>query len=83
MKRAKVPALRERGVHPDVFRYVEPQSCEGQFKQLNERKAETMKTYLRRDPKTVQHQSPARSTRRSYVASCQALTARRQVKVRP
>src|SRR5215510_11681395 len=46
MKRAKVSALRERGLH--CVCSAEPQCCEPKFKQPIERKADTMKSYILR-----------------------------------
>jgi len=46
MKRAKVSALRERGVRRLCD--AEPQCCEPKFKQPIERKADTIKTYVLR-----------------------------------
>ena len=56
MKAKKVSALRERGLRPDVGRETEPQVSES----INsiERKTDTMKTYLLRDPNTVEPQKP-------------------------
>jgi hypothetical protein len=56
MKACKVSALPERGLRRVCG--AEPQRCEPQSKQLNERKTDTMKTYILRDPKAVQPQNP-------------------------
>ena len=59
MKREAVSSFRERGLRSDSRRCADLQGCEGQLKQ-QEKKADTMKNYLLRDPKAVQPQSPAR-----------------------
>jgi len=52
MKRVKVSAFRERGLRPDVCREAEPQGWSIKNSNL-ERKADTMKTYILRNSKTV------------------------------
>ncbi len=70
MNREAVFALPERGLRSDACRSAEPKSCEGQLKQLNERTRDTMKTYLLRDPETVQLQkTSSRAARRTRRAS--------------
>jgi transposase len=64
MKRVKVSALRsERGLHP-AERDAEPQVV-GLAPQttMNDRTANTMKTYILRDPKTVEPQTSPRALR--------------------
>src|ERR1041385_7970198 len=56
MKAKAVSVLRERGLRPDVCRWAEPQCCELAFKQPIERKTDTMKTYILRDPNSVEPQ---------------------------
>ena len=51
MKRAKVSALRERGLRADVCRRAEPQCLVTNANK--ERKADTMKTYILRPVKAV------------------------------
>src|ERR1051325_10011528 len=46
MKAKAVAVLRERGLRPDECRWAEPQCCERQFKQPEERKTDTMKNYI-------------------------------------
>jgi hypothetical protein len=52
MKGSQVSALRERGLRRECG--AEPQRGEPKFKQLNERKPDTMKTYILPDPNTVE-----------------------------
>ena len=59
MKAIKMSALRERGLRPDMCRGVEPQVSE--FINSIERKADTMKTYIRRDPNAVEPQNSLRA----------------------
>src|ERR1051325_7882647 len=56
MKAKAVSVLRERGFPPDVCRWAQPQCCELAFKQLIERKTDTMKTCILRDPNSVEPQ---------------------------
>src|ERR1017187_3895436 len=55
MKRVKVSALRERGLRP-VGRVAEPQVVGLAPQTTNERKADTMKTYILRENKSVEPQ---------------------------
>src|SRR5437762_11358545 len=58
MKAKAVSALRsKRGLRP-VVRDAEPQVVGLAPQTTNERRANTMKTYILRDPKTVEPQSP-------------------------
>src|SRR5262245_6688840 len=54
MKAVKVSALRERGLRRECG--AEPRCCEPQFKQPIERKTDSMKSYILRDPNSVQPQ---------------------------
>src|ERR1035437_10445980 len=62
MKRVKVSALRERGLRP-VVRVAEPQVVGLPPQTTNERKADTMKTYILRENKTVEPQKSPRPLR--------------------
>jgi len=62
MKRVKVSALRERGLHP-AERDAEPQVVGLAPQTTNERKADTMKTYILRYPKPVEPQKSSRRQR--------------------
>src|SRR4029453_8096412 len=53
MKRGKVSPLRERGWRCGCS---EPPRCEPKIKQLIERKTDTMKTYILREPDSVEPQ---------------------------
>src|ERR1035437_9510723 len=62
MKRVKVSALRERGLRP-VVREAEPQVVGLAPQTTKERKADTMKTYILRENKTVEPQKSPRPLR--------------------
>jgi len=62
MKVKQVSALRERGLRPEM-RVAEPQVVGLAPQTTNERKANTMKTYILRDPKTVEPQTSPRPLR--------------------
>src|ERR1017187_9227301 len=62
MKRVKVSALRERGLRP-VGRDAEPQVVGLAPQTTNERRANTMKTYILRDPQSVEPQTSPRPLR--------------------
>jgi hypothetical protein len=58
MKRVKVSAFPERGLRPDGCREAEPQVWPIKNSNL-EKKADTMKTYILRDPQAVEPQKPS------------------------
>jgi hypothetical protein len=58
MKLEVMSVFPERGWRASGSRSAERQGCELQFKQLIERKADTMKTYILRDPQAVEPQKP-------------------------
>ena len=62
MKRVKVSALRERGLRP-AGRDAEPQVVGLAPQTTNERRANTMKTYILRDSQTVERQKSVRRPR--------------------
>ena len=62
MKASKVSVLRERGLRPGVCRWAEPQCCERQFKQLLERKTDTMKNYILHPLPPVEAQSSSNTS---------------------
>jgi len=62
MKAQAVSALRsKRGLRPEMSREAEPQVVGLAPQTTNDRRANTMKTYLLRDPKTVETQNPQRN----------------------
>jgi transposase len=72
MKAKAVSVLRERGLRPDVCRWAEPQCCERQFKQPEERKTDTMKNYILHPLPPVEAQSSSNTstpTSLDYVSS--------------
>src|SRR6185295_8987460 len=64
MKVKAVSALRsKRGLRPEVSREAEPQVVGLAPPTTNDRRANTMKTYILRDPKTVERQTSLRPLR--------------------
>ena len=83
MKAKAVSVIRERVLRAGVGRRAEPQRGEPKFKPLIERTTDTMKTYILRDPQSVQPQkapflvtpdpqSPPSHARHSLPVSCPA-----------